>query len=381
MAKINLHTFKNYMGLAISGACAVGFIIALLYMQIIIASILALLGLCTLIYTIYSFVLGPKADQSSFPTKKSKYEGNEVLTLAAAKKMVEGRLNMRNSNTKQLISRHYRQGQYPDSHGIGCDYAVPLWTVALPLRDLGKNHAKIEEKIVDFVNQRVADTSYLDNLSEEQAQLHLQDYVQRIKQHMVRHAPLGINSNPDEPYDFEVLLAEKNYFPRVDDFSRYSTGGRTVASFDHNTIAYRATLNQIDITFIKSILKGDWDGLIQSTINRKLNDKGVCVVQTARIALSHIFAVDILTAKIVSWVNHRANPIRKVFKKKIFLHTLSHEDLKSLLTKSLTLNANTLRSNFDEGCIHHFSEPATYNKLLDGNKLNADVMEGYKATG
>lgn len=386
-------TLKNYIGLTTSAVCVIGLTIALLYMQTIIASILAVIGLCTLAYTIYSFIRGSKVGAPHLkegtsvpaPHQESEHKHESKLTLSAAKKMLEGRLVMRNSNTKQLISRHYQQeGLFPDSHGIGTDYAIPLWTIALPLPAFKSGDRENSEKskavIQGFVDkERGDDTSYLDGLSEDAAQMHLQDYVNRIKTHMYGHAPIGIHSNFDEPYNFEVLLAENSYLPYVDDFGRYSTGGRTEAPFNKETIAFRATLSQTDITFIKSILKGNWDQLIQSVIKRNLQDKKIDVIQTIRIDLSHNFAIDILTSKLVSWMNHNASPIKKVFKNKLFLHTLSSDDLKSLLSQTVTSNTAKLCEVFDKEYLHHFTDPEKYKHLLNANKHNADAMEQYSA--
>ncbi|MDC3180683.1 hypothetical protein OAT84_00865 [Gammaproteobacteria bacterium] len=380
---MNQLSLKQYVSLAITGVCVIGLTLALLYMQTIVAGMIAAIGLCALIFSIYSLIHDLKVAPPHSPKKisfqKDEHKQYDQLTLSAAKKMLKGWLAMRNSNTKQLQSRHYRQNLFPDSHGVDVDYAVPLWTIALSLPAFKEDSDKIQKVITDYLRKKGPDTSYLDSLAidEGAAQRHLQDYVKRIKTHMKGYAPLGIHCKFEELYDFEVLIAENSRGYRVDDFGRYSTGGRTIVPFNKETIAFRATLNQIDITFIKSILLGNWDDLIQAILHKNLSDKNMSVIQTIRINLSHSFAIDIITSKLVSWINFNASPLRKLFKR---VHTLSKEDLKSLLSQTVAANTAELSEIFDKEYIHYFTEPTKYNHLLNANKHNADVMATYEVT-
>ena len=53
------------------------------------------------------------------------------LTINAAEFFIRNNIALRNSNTKQLISRHLQEGTFPEMHGIGVDYAIPLWTIGI----------------------------------------------------------------------------------------------------------------------------------------------------------------------------------------------------------------------------------------------------------
>ncbi len=269
-----------------------------------------------------------------------------------AQYMLDNLLVMRNSNTKQLISRHYGQGIYPESHGIGVDYCVPLWTIAIkdlhvqPIKQKTRistpQHERdnIKAKLQEARRSTLPFSESLSTASEPQLEEHFSDYIDRIKSFIDGFGPLSV-SYPSTHFDYELLIAANNSLG-VDDVGRYSTGGRAHGRFNSLTIKYRATLNEFEINFIKSILLGEKDDVIPGIEQSKNIDlkypECASIEDTLRRLVSQQLAIEIITAKLISWLNCLGRNKGVI--------SLDKFDLELLLTRSVTIK----RDDIDE-CI------------------------------
>lgn len=282
--------------------------------------------------------------------------------------MLENHLVMRNSNTKQLISRHYGKDIYPESHGIGVDYCVPLWTIAIkdlhdqPIKQDKRigDQDKIKKKLEEYEAQRQKEyfeqaskgkrpstlpfSESFSKASEQQLEEHFSDYIDRIKSFIHGFGPLSTYTPDETHFDYELLIAADDTL-QLDDLGRYSTGGRAHGNFNSKTIKYRVTLNEFEINFIKSLLRGEKDELIPG-IEKSKNiplkyPQGATVEDSLRRLVSEQLAIEIITAKLISWLN--------CLGKNKGVISLDKFDLELLLARSVTIKKNDIDEYITNG--------------------------------
>lgn len=277
------------------------------------------------------------------------------LTMKAAEFLTRYKVSLRNSNTKQVISRHMGENSFPDTHGIGVDYAVPLWTIGI----LGLEKGDSSRLDNDPVNQKLKEQisrqkglfweRWKDSrphlLSDEllsaarvEQDEHLDAFAVRIKMHLDGYSPFGYWS-PISTYNFEVLLGEGDI--EIDEIAIYSTGGRCKGHFDKNSLMYRATLSDSDISFVKRVLSGEFDHMIDEVITKQLVSLGNDVAITLRHALCEEFCKDILLSKIIMWANARGDN-HLALNRKVVFHVLTNDRLRGLLEESLASKRDEL---------------------------------------
>ena len=273
------------------------------------------------------------------------------LTINAAEFFIRNNIALRNSNTKQLISRHLQEGTFPETHGIGVDYAIPLWTIGiLDMEEPNKSgdNKKLKEQI--RAQEGIMDEQLREDRRAEQQSKpspiyqpmvalrqaspgeldsHLKLFAEKIKEHFNNFSPFGKFSR--EGYCFEVILGRGG--THIDDIGRYSTGGRCDGNFGKNSLVYRATLSDSDVYIMQRILRGEFDETIQQHIFAELKSLNHSVVVTLRLALCEELCKDILLHKIIKWANAmgECDPAQK---KEISLHILTKKDLGCLLLSS-----------------------------------------------
>ena len=199
------------------------------------------------------------------------------LTLAAARFMREQVLVMRNTNTKQLSSLHYGGYQCREAHGVGGIYSVPLWTVAISGITEKQSPTEMEQRISSYkdaqFNAVIASRNLLHSInkifvdtldpaittgSPADLQKHLDDFLNAIKRFIEPFITFGSMSSPH--FDYELLIASGmdakiglTYMSYVDDYTRYSTGGRiTDVTPGPQNIVYRITFNSVEIIYLKT---------------------------------------------------------------------------------------------------------------------------------
>jgi hypothetical protein len=286
--------------------------------------------------------------------------------------MLQNLLLMRNSNMKQVISRHYGRGIYPESHGVGVDYSVPLWTIAikdlhvpkkdwLSLQDSDRIKTEIDKYDADcykYFREHLGEktpkypfsTSFL-SASEKELDEHFSNYINRIKKFIRSYAPFSPYLG-SPTFDYELLISQGSSMS-VDDHGRYSTGGRSHGTFNAKTIDYRVTLNEVELEFLKSIMRGTKDDNIPA-IKQCRNDN---VKKTVRRALCNELATDIIVAKLINWLNCLGN-CKQVF-------TLDKTDLNLLLDRSMKTRKADIDEITEKDYLHsEYSDP----KYLDTSK-------------
>ena len=272
------------------------------------------------------------------------------LTINAAEFFIRNNIALRNSNTKQLISRHLQEGTFPEMHGEGVDYAIPLWTIGI--LDMEKpnksgDNKKLKEQIraqegimsEQLREDRRAEQQSMPSpiyqpmvalrqASPHELDSHLKLFAEKIKEHFNSFSPFGKFSR--EGYCFEVILGRGG--THIDDIGRYSTGGRCDGNFGKNSLVFRATLSDSDVYFVQRILRGEFDETIQQHISAELQSLNHSVVVTLRLALCEELCKDILLYKIIKWANAMGDDPAQ--KKEISLHILTKKVLGCLLLSS-----------------------------------------------
>jgi hypothetical protein len=279
------------------------------------------------------------------------------LTLAAARFMREQKLVMRNTNTKQLSSLHYKGGQCPESHSAGGIYSVPLWTVAISgITEKNQTDADLRNKIEQYkirqINAVITDNTlsppFVDTLDPDflnttvTQQTHLDSFLEAMNVFIQRHTSFGVGFNG--LYDYELLVASIDndfsnslaFVTPVDDFNRYPTGGRVAGySLGPHNIVYRVTFNSAEIALFKAIINKEYDEIIFQ--NRVLLNSDVTL--TARYTLCHRLAVEIISAKLVRFLNGCGNLNRLIY--------LNKAELNDLVTISLNKEKKNIQSVID----------------------------------
>ena len=289
-------------------------------------------------------------------------EKRPKLTMKAAEFLTRYKVSLRNSNTKQLISRHMGENSFPGTHGIGTDYAVPLWTIGILGLEKGDSSRsgndpvkqKLKEQIrlqsVFFSDRPRNGSTQPHFLSDEllsatrvEQDEHLDAFAERIKMHFCDFSPFGYWSKIDRFYNLEVLLGEgENH---ITDIARYSTGGRCTGKFDKNSLMYRATLSDSDISFVKRVLLGEFDHLIDEVIAGQLVSLDEDVAITLRHVLCQEFCADILLSKIIMWANARGDN-HHALNSKVAVHVLTKDRLGGLLEELLASKRDELKEVF-----------------------------------
>jgi hypothetical protein len=295
--------------------------------------------------SLYAFF---KADLDKARAKVLSQEG---LTENAANFMIENNLVIRNSHTKQLISLHLGRGSFPKTHTPGGgQYCVPLWTVAIPqLMDIEASYKNKDliAKVIDDYNKKI---SYVDcrryhlnyetdkcyqiaSLTENEKKIHLDAFLQRIKDFIGPWTPFGRCSLLS--FDYELIVA-KGDSKILSDFGRYSTGARGHCDIHKNNIVYRATLNDFEIKFLKKVLMGEYDNMIPG-IEKVIDD----VIKSVRVLLCDMLATEIIGLKITRFLN-AAGKLTKVI-------TLNQTELNDLLQN--TIESDIVKKYMEEGSI------------------------------
>jgi len=178
--------------------------------------------------------------------------------------MQSNKLVMRNTNSKQLISRHYGYNNHFKSHGIGVDYCVPLWTVA---------HSEHKKK-TDTSDQEIKTigTTFLKKTNKNQIQ-QLLAFINNIKKFITPYVSFEESSNNN--FDYELIIAQGDNLA-LNDLNRYSTGGRAITPIHKKSILFRSTLNAIEINYLKALVKGTKDSAF-SSLSHFLETKSLCV--------------------------------------------------------------------------------------------------------
>jgi hypothetical protein len=249
------------------------------------------------------------------------------------------------------------ENSFPGTHGIGTDYAVPLWTIGI----LGLEKGDSSRLDNDPVNQKLKEQisrqeglfweRWKDSrphlLSDEllsatrvEQDEHLDAFAERIKMHFCDFSPFGYWSQIDRFYNLEVLLGEGEI--HIADIARYSTGGRCIGKFDKNSLMYRATLSDSDISFVKRVLLGEFDHLIDEVIPGQLVFLNEAVAITLRHVLCQEFCADILLSKIIMWANARGDN-HHALNRKVAVHVLTKDRLGGLLEESLASKRDELK--------------------------------------
>jgi hypothetical protein len=270
---------------------------------------------------------------------------DEKLTLKAARFMREQGLVMRNSNTEQVSSLHYQGNQRPRSHGVGGIYSVPLWTIAIKgLLESIDSPDQISEKIHHHQSQYVEDLGgfvdildpQLSDASPLEQQNHLDSFLKAIKDFIRTYTAFSIGMH--EAYDYELLVGNISSsingwsMPGVDDLGRYPTGGRCSGyRLSPSNIIFRIGFNHIEIEFFKKILAHAYDSQIFANSPTNNADVG----QSARIYLCNQLAVEIISTKLVRYLNTGGN-LKTVI-------CLSQSELDILLGKVIEKNQASVK--------------------------------------
>lgn len=276
-----------------------------------------------------------------------------ALTEIAADFMAKNTLTMRNSYTKQLLSLHYGTKRFPETHSSGGgNYCVPLWTVAIPaLTQRQLNSSGIENIIKNYLNsidgngyQYPQGEAYISEFKALPAALkkeHLDGFLNRIRDFISPYVALGYMFN--HKFDYELIIATSDDFGFIDDFGRYATGGRCHRAQNSKSIVYRVTLNKLEIDFLKEILKGDYDSSMHGI--KTAEDK---VAITARQYLARFVCVEIITNKLVRYLNAAGQLKQVIALNKDLLHSFIPQVLNKKNNPVLTvLEKNQVAVNLE----------------------------------
>ena len=225
---------------------------------------------------------------------------NLSLTPEAAQYMAAKMLVMRNSFTEQVESLHYQLSLIPEAFTPGGgQYCTPLWTVAIPqlLQDIENRKLELTDKI--NCNSWDKEYSSIPLSTLPNSKIYLENFVDKIKRSIIAHTAFGHLFK--KFYDYELLIAGTPYH-LMDDLGRYPTGGRCHQNFNKDTIIYRATFNEVEIGFFKSILAGDRDTSIFA-MQEDIAGKQDLVIKTIRTTLCKQLAAEIISSKLIIFLN------------------------------------------------------------------------------
>ncbi|KTC64723.1 Uncharacterised protein (plasmid) [Legionella adelaidensis] len=256
------------------------------------------------------------------------------LTPEAAKYMLDNKLTIRNSHTKQLVSLHYGLKFFPEHHSAGSGhYCVPLWTVAVP----GLMEANFNDKTaVKEIIKKYTNSSAPSLGKEEQNPQHLQKFLTRIREFISPHVVLGYRF--EHQFDYELLVAKDDLY-YLDNFGTYPTGGRGFHSHNSESIIYRVTLNRLEVAFLKKILKGEYDEQLPG-----ITEAPSEVAITARQTLAHQVCIEIITRKLVQFLNAAGN-LKNVI-------CFNDKTLQSLLPIIINSPKGEVRRVLEQGLVH-----------------------------
>lgn len=285
------------------------------------------------------------------PPLKPKRADSTSLTIDAAKFLVREHVALRNSYTKQLIERHMAHPR-----ASGRDYAVPLWTIGIFGLKEGVGNESLKQQI-ERQKEQLMSQSHHHELSEEllsatqeDQDAHLDEFAEKIKRHFSGFSLFGKNAKATHkvvPYDVEVLLGPADSLS-IDEIGKYSTGGRCNGQFGNESLMYRATLSETDVSFIKEVLSGVYDKDITEKIGVDIKSLGGLVAIQIRQTLCNELCNNFLLSKIIMWANARGNA-EYAQNKKTAIHVLTIPESWNLLQKSLSSKAEELKKIATEG--------------------------------
>ncbi len=113
------------------------------------------------------------------------------ITPTAAMYAYTNKLCMRNSNTKQTESMHYRRNNLPQIHSASdaIHYCTPLYTIAIP--QLLKEIEKV--KLTDRINALAWDEEYasINLLTDPTASVVIREFAHKIRKQIMHYTSFG----------------------------------------------------------------------------------------------------------------------------------------------------------------------------------------------
>ncbi len=309
-----------------------------------------------------------KDSSKSRPCKKIKLVPYKCLTAQAIEWMYLSSLVIRNSHTEQVASLHYKIEGIPEAHSAGAGlYCVPLWTVASPeLVDYQFESKRSEGYYKPEVNVIAAQHKKLQFLQTTKTIPALELKNQAYLEHMIKFSQLI--KDFIQPYccfgqyffgllDYE-LLVEANEAGRsfyryyMDDYGKYPTGGRGRSQFNPETIIFRVKLNSIEKSYTLGIINKKYDDLFPD----ELSKADVLVQRTVRYKLANQYCADIISAKLIRFLNLQAESrLNKQMCRPLF-KGLSKEILDLLLQDSVHSSLPSLKDIINKGLISDLTE-------------------------
>ena len=292
---------------------------------------------------------------------------NLSLTPEAAQYMADNILVMRNSFTEQVESLHYGLSRIPEAFTAGGGiYCTPLWTVAIPqlLRDIESKALRL----TDSINFSDWDNKYasipLSTLPD--SKLYLENFVDKIKESIKAYTAFGPLFK--KFYNYELLVGASDYHS-IDDLGRYPTGGRCHQNFNATSIVYRATFNELEIEFFKSILAGDMDKAIFSA-EMDLEGKQDDVIKTIRTTVCNHLAAEIISSKLIIFLN-ACGQLKTVI-------AFTSASLNALLDKVIQKNLNGMNQLLANNAISYVARD-DYSNYINTRKYTHTRFFNYPA--